>query len=156
MTLRPRHATPKLFAEFGSVVLPPDGKPTSHASDYRFWSDLAHYEIGGETEIGICTVFARKHPRIEGMERHLRTPEILIPIDAPFVVPLLRDGLPSARARAFRVNIGEAIVIGEGVWHGACLPVGKKTSSYFVVFRRGTPHEDVEKKPVEPFEIAVG
>ncbi len=156
MTLRPRHATPKTFADYGSVVLTPSGRPTSQASDYKFWSDLAHYQVGGETEIGTCTVFARKAPVIETMERHLRTPEILIPIDAPFVVPLLRDGLPSSEARAFRVNIGEAIVIAGGVWHGACLPVGKRTSSYFVVFRRGTPGEDVEKKPVEPFKIAFG
>ncbi len=156
MTLRPRHATPKTFAGFGSVVLHPSGTPTSQALEYRFWSDLAHYQVGGETEIGICTVFARKRPVIEAMERHLRTPEILIPIDAPFVVPLMPDGLPAGEARAFRVNIGEAIVIAEGVWHGACLPVGKKTSSYFVVFRRGTPGEDVEKKAVEPFKIAIG
>ncbi len=156
MTLRPKHATPKNFADFGSVALRPSGKPTSQSSDYTYWSDLAHYQVGGETEIGVCTVFARRGPSIEGMERHLRTPEVLIPIDAPFVVPLLHDGLPSTQPRAFRVDVGEAVVIAEGIWHGACLPVGKKTSSYFVVFRRGTPGEDVEKKAVEPFKIALG
>ncbi len=156
MIVRPVHAAPGSFARFGDVVLAPAGAPTSQAADYAFWSDLAHYRIDGETEIGICTVFAQEPSRIEGMERHLRTPEILIPVDAPFVVPLLLDGRPVREAGVFRVDPGEAIVISPAVWHGACLPVGKESSSYFVIFRRGTPHDDVEKKSVEPFEIIRG
>ncbi len=155
MTLKPAHVTATNFARFGRVVAGAKGKPTSQAADYKFWSDIADYAIDGETEIGICTVYRQKQSTIAGMERHLRTPEILIPIDAPFVLPLLLEGEPETSAKAFRVNIGEAVVIDPAVWHGACLPVGKKESSYFVIFRKMTPHEDVEKKPVAPFGIAV-
>lgn len=155
MTIPSIRATPATVKGFGSVVTGPVGAPTSHGADYRFWSDLAHYAIDGETEIGLCTVYRQPSPRITGMERHLRTAELLIPIDAPFVLPLLRDGDAPEAAKAFRVSPGEAIVIEEGVWHGACLPVGKDESTYFVIFRRGTPHEDVEKKAVPPFDIAV-
>jgi ureidoglycolate hydrolase len=146
--------TPGGFSVFGKVVLTPDGPPTSQGADYKFWSDLAHYRIGGETEIGICRVFAQHPARVEMMERHLRSPEIVIPIDAPLLVPLMLDGMSVAAPRVFRVEVGEAIVVEERVWHGACLPFGRKESSYFVIFRRGTPHEDVVKKAVEPFEIA--
>src|SRR5512140_3024433 len=155
MTLKPAHITGKNFASFGKVVAGPKGKPTSQGSDYKFWSDIADYAIDGETEIGICTVYRQKDSTITGMERHLRTPEILVPIDAPFILPLLLEGEPETSARAFRVNCGEAVVINAAVWHGACLPVGRKVSSYFVIFRKMTPHEDVEKKPVEPFRIDV-
>jgi ureidoglycolate hydrolase len=68
----------------------------------------------------------------------------------------LREGQPVQSAHAFRVEIGEAVVIDPGVWHGACLPVGRDVSSYFVIFRRGTPGEDVEKKQVEPFLVEPG
>lgn len=145
--------TQENFKKFGKVVTSPTTKPTAQAADYKFWSDLAHYLVNGETEIGICTVYQQPTTEISGMERHLRTPEILIPIDAPFVVPLLRDGDPADQSTAFQVNIGEAVVIDKGVWHGACLPVGRKESSYFVIFRRNTPHEDVEKKVISKIEV---
>jgi ureidoglycolate hydrolase len=152
MKLGLKQATAESMAPFGGVVQSPAGRPTtSEASDYKFWSDIAHFRVDGETEIGICTVYAMPGEPIASMERHLRTPEILIPIDAPFAVPLMLDGESSATV--FRVNLGEALMINPAVWHGACLPVGKKESSYFVIFRRGTPHEDVEKKKVTPFEV---
>lgn len=150
-TIKAEHITEPGFASFGKIVTAPKAAPTSQAADYKFWSDLADYHIQGETEIGLCTVYAQPKQEITGVERHMRTPEILIPIDAPFVLPLYDDA--RGKAEAFRVNIGEAVVINTGVWHGACLPVGKRETTYFVIFRKGTPHEDVMKKPIDPVQI---
>ncbi len=155
MAVRPKHITTMNFEAFGRVVTGPKGVPTSQASDYKFWSDIADYQIEGETEVGICTVFRQPKSSIAGLERHLRTPEILIPIDAPFVLPLLRDGVPEQEIQAFRVDPGEAVIIGSGVWHGACLPVRRRQSSYFVIFRKGTPHTDIEKRMVHPLSITL-
>jgi ureidoglycolate hydrolase len=148
-------ANPKSFAEFGRVVKHPSGTPTAQGPDFRFWSDLASYAIAGETEIGLCTVYRQPSPTIAGLERHLSTPEILIPVDAPFVLPLLSDGRPETELKAFRVGIGEAVVINAGVWHGPCIPVGKADATYFVIFRRGTPREDVEKKGIAPITLTL-
>jgi len=150
-TITAQHITEIGFAPFGKIVTAPKAAPTSQAYDYKFWSDLADYHVHGETEIGLCTVYAQPKQEISGVERHMRTPEILIPVDAPFVLPLFDDS--RGKAEAFRVNIGEAVVINTGIWHGACLPVGKKEATYFVIFRKGTPHEDVMKKPIDPVEI---
>ncbi len=155
MAVRPKHITPGNFEAFGRVVTGPKGGPTSQASDYKFWSDIADYQIEGETEVGICTVFRQPKSSVAGLERHLRTPEILIPIDASFVLPLLRDGAPEQEIQAFRVDPGEAVIIAGGVWHGACLPVRRRQSSYFVIFRKGTPHTDVEKRMVHPLSITL-
>ncbi len=141
------------FKKFGKVVKLPSTEPTAQAEDYKFWSDISHYEIEGKTEIGICTVYKQEKNIVEGVERHLRTPEILIPIDAPFIVPLLLENDSEEKMEAFVVGLGEAVVINNGVWHGACIPVGKEKSSYFVIFRLGTPSEDVEKKDVKKVEI---
>jgi ureidoglycolate hydrolase len=141
------------FKKFGKAVSAPKGNPTSQAADYKFWSDIANYNIDGETEIGICTVYKQNKNEINGMERHLRTPEILIPIDAPFILPLLIEGENEEKIKAFQCNLGEAVVINKAVWHGACLPVGKDESSYFVIFKKGTPNKDVEKKEIKPIEI---
>jgi ureidoglycolate lyase len=143
MTVHAVRITPENFIEFGKVVTAPRGKPTAEAESFRFWSDIADYSIRGETEIGICTVYRLPSSGISVVERHLQTPEILIPIDAPFILPLVGD---DGTVSAFRVGIGEAVVIDKAIWHGPCLPVAEKESSYFVVFKKGTPHTDVEKK----------
>lgn len=153
ITIKSRSITEDNFKKFGKVVKSPKGDPTAQAADFKFWSDIANYEIDGSTEIGICTVFKQPKNNIEGMERHLNTPEILIPIDAPFVLPLLKDGETEEQTEAFQVDIGEAVVIDKAVWHGACLPVGKDESSYFVIFRKGTPNEDVYKKDIKEIEL---
>ncbi len=154
MKLVPRHVSAEVVAPFGAVVLPPSGRPTSEGPDYRFWADVAHYRIDGETEIGICSVVAQPGVPVTSLERHLRTPEILVPIDAPFAVPVMRGG--DLSATVLRVDLGEALVIDPAVWHGACAPLGRGRASYFVVFRRGTPGQDVEKRQVAPFEIDIG
>lgn len=155
MDIRPQKITQDNSKSYGSVVTAPQRKPTSESPDYRFWSDLAHYSIGGETEIGICTVYRQKETIISGMERHIRTPEILIPIDAPFILPLMLDNREPSDIEAFHVAPGEAVVINRGIWHGACLPVGVEESSYFVIFRLNTPHEDVEKREIPQTRIII-
>jgi ureidoglycolate hydrolase len=153
--IEPVLATSEKLAGFGHAVTAPQTAPTSQAVDYKFWSDLGRFRIEGDTEVGICTVYRQAVNEITAMEKHVWTPEILIPIDAPFVVPLLRDGDGVDKAMAFRVRPGECIVINQGVWHGACLPVGVSESSYFVIFKRNTPLEDVQKKTIPTFIIVL-
>ena len=136
------------FSKYGKVVSTPSGKPTSEGDDYRFWSDITDYEIEGETEIGICVVYKQGSDVISMVERHLRTPEILIPIDAPFILPVMKEGEDKNDMEFFEAGIGEALVIDKGIWHGPCLPIGRNKSSYFVIFRKNTPSEDVEKKSI--------
>lgn len=149
-----QRATPVSFAAYGSVITLPSGQTTSESPVYKFWSDIAHYRIEGETEIGICTVFEGQQQVISGVERHLRTPEILIPIDGPFILPLAREINGKFVVDAFTVAVGEAVVINPGVWHGPCLPVKQPSESYYVIFRRGTPAEDVEKRTIPAAEIS--
>ena len=155
MNITIKDITSENFKKYGSVVTFPQQEPAAADKSFKFWSDIAHYSIDSETEIGLCTVFQQPETVIDGMERHLRTPEILIPIDAPFVLPLLLDDENETNVQAFQVDIGEAVVIDPAVWHGACIPVGKKESSYFVIFRRGTPFQDIEKRSVKPINIDI-
>jgi ureidoglycolate hydrolase len=152
--IQARRVSSDNFRPYGSIVSIPKGDPTSQSKEYRFWADIADYHIDGSTEIGLCTVYAQPHSDISGVERHIRTPEILIPVDAPFVVPLLLDGRPDSAVEAFHVEVGEAVVIHSGVWHGACLPVDAPQATYFVIFRKGTSHEDVSKKDITPVRIS--
>lgn len=155
LTIKSKPADKENFKRFGDVVKLTNAEPTSQDNTYKFWSNISNYYIDGKTEIGICTVFKQSVNKIAGVERHLNTPEILIPIDAPFVLPLLLDGEEENKMEAFEVNIGEAVIINEGVWHGACLPVGKNEASYFVIFKLNTPNQDVYKKEISPLQIEI-
>ena len=145
MKIKVKKITSENFSTFGKVVTGAVGDPTSKAADYKFWSNIMSYYIDGETEVGICTVYKQPSISINGMERHLNTPEILIPIDAPFILPLLLNKDKPEQAEAFTVDVGQAIAIDEKVWHGACIPLNKSESSYFVIFKKGTPNNDVGK-----------
>ena len=153
ITLQTKKITSKNFTAFGQLVSIPLKKPTAQGKTYRFWSDIARYTIDGETEIGLCTVYKNEKNLITGLERHLYTPEILIPVDDAFVLPVLKEGEPLAAAASFRIEIGQAVVINQAVWHGACIPASLLESSYFVIFKRKTPDKDVELKDIESLQI---
>lgn len=138
------------FSRFGKVVRPPVAEPTAQDDTFKFWSDVSNFAISGETEIGFCTVYRQERETVEWMERHERTPELLVPIDVPFVLPVMTG---EGDVEAFRVNPGEAVIIGQNIWHSACKPVGARSATYFVIFRRGTPAEDVIKTDIPPIEI---
>ncbi len=150
MKIKQMKATTDNFSVFGKLVTLPTAEPTAEGPTFRFWSDIADYTIEGETEIGLCTVYKQADDEVQVVERHLRTPELLIPVDAPFILPVAG---PDGTVSAYRVDPGEAVVIDEAVWHGPCIPVGKQTCTYFVIFRKGTPFEDVEKRNVQKTTI---
>ena len=153
MEIKAKIITTENILSFGKVVVGASGAPTSQASDYKFWSNIMSYEIDGETEFGICTVYKQSESTITGMERHISTPEILIPIDGPFMLPLLIDKDKPEETETFILEVGQAVVINEKVWHGACLPLGKGECSYFVIFKKGTPFNDVEKTEISEITI---
>ncbi|MBT8401531.1 MAG: ureidoglycolate lyase [Rhodothermia bacterium] len=153
-TLQAHPITSERFAPFGKVVLSPSKAPTAEGDTFKFWSDIAHFEIEGETEIGLCTVYRTEQGRVDWMERHHRTPEILVPIDSQFILPVMTNDEPPV-IEAFTVNVGEAVVLRPGAWHSACIPADADRSTYFVIFRRGTPSTDVEKTSTEPTEVSV-
>ena len=155
LTLRTKKISRENFEKFGRLVSMPSDKPTAQGKTYRFWSDLAHYFIQGETEIGLCTVYKQKETIIAGLERHLHTPEILIPIDAPFALPVWREGDKNTEVASFSVNIGQAVVINKAIWHGACIPIAAPEASYFVIFKRKTPDTDLEMKEIEPITLKI-
>ncbi len=152
MPVTPQRITSGNFARYGRVARVPQGQPTAEDATFRYWSDAAHYGIDGETEIGFCTVYRQDEPAVTWMERHDRTPELLIPIDGPFLLPVMGEE-ESAEVEVFEVQPGEAVVIGQGVWHSVCHPVGADAATYFVLFRRGTPQEDVIKKDLAAIPV---
>ncbi|HPC35364.1 MAG TPA: ureidoglycolate lyase [Candidatus Marinimicrobia bacterium] len=147
--------SPDNFAKFGKVVSLPSEEPTAEGDTFKFWANIANYQINGKTEIGLCSVTLPRGNRINSLERHLHTPEILIPIDTPFALPVLIEEEPEENLEIFKVNVGEAVVINPGVWHGASIPLGKPQATYFVIFGYQTSLKDIEKKIINDIEIPI-
>jgi ureidoglycolate hydrolase len=150
MTLIEVHQlTAERFAPYGSIFKRGDEAPLAETPAFSYWNDLARFHIEGEVEVGWCDVHARPDT-VDWFERHDRTPEILIPVDGTMALPVMTG---AGRVESFLVEPGEAVVIAPGTWHSACIPVGAESVGYFVIFRRGTPAEDVVKTAVEPFRV---
>jgi ureidoglycolate hydrolase len=136
------------FAPYGRVFERPNSDPLAETAAFSYWSDISKYVIEGETEIGWCIV--RRTESADWFERHHRTPEVLIPVDSAVALPVMGE---DQSVEVFRVDVGQAVILNQSAWHSACIPLESAEAGYFVIFRRGTPSEDVEKTSVAAFSI---
>jgi ureidoglycolate hydrolase len=96
---------------------------------------------------------------VSKLERHVKTAEILVALEGDSLLCVAagageKDAL-AARAAAFYVPQGEALVMHPGTWHWIPFPVGVAGSRFLVVFRKGTGEDDLDYAELfEPFEIA--
>jgi ureidoglycolate lyase len=149
MRLQPEQVTIANFRPYGTVVcIPEDREPTASSDVIDYWSGLACLPAGEPIEVGIATVWSRTEGFRE-MERHLQTPELLVPLDNGMVIPIAPAGdVPDpANLRAFVIRPDTAVLLDPGVWHWVPYPLGNSTS-FLVIFRRDTGKNDLEVKPL--------
>ena len=154
MIVRARNLTAEAFSKFGRVIEVPNSKPLVERENVKFWGTIATFKVDGEAEIGICVV--KKDSNIlKFMERHVQTPEVIIPIKGDFVLPVAisknlddRDEYPKAEdVEAFYIRDEQALILNKGVWHYAPLPVENK-ASFFVIFKKETTRRDLDVKEI--------
>jgi len=84
------------------------------------------------------------------MEKHAKTPELIVPIRGNFILPVavsynplnVTESPSAADVEAFYVRSNQALVMNNGVWHSAPFPVRKETT-FFVIFKKETSKNDV-------------
>ena len=151
-----KEATPENFQGYGSLVTLPDYPAPLGTDTIRYWPALAKYLIEGETEIGLCTCLERPR-QVESLERHCNTPEILVPLDDDFILPVAYTPQPVTEGNKLKVEgvqimkirRGTVVILNPGVWHWAVWPDKNKSVTYLVEFKSNTPKEDFEKKDIE-------
>lgn len=153
MLISPKPVTPDSFGPYGEIAERPSGPPTAEGDAFSYWSDVVHYRIDGSTEIGYCSAFPQPDSPVPWVERHARTPELIIPIDGPLALPVMGD--EATELKAFYVEPGDAVIIDNNVWHGACHPAVQNDVTYFVIFRRGTPQNDVSKQELQDVSLDI-
>lgn len=117
----------------GAFVLnlnePGEGRAESSGAWFVNVNSVAHV-LHGPARVGLVDVQPLPQ-RIEALERHLHTAEILTPIAGQVAVvlaPASDRKLPlSSECSTAVLDVGEVLVIPPGVWHSAACAIGSAT-----------------------------
>ncbi|HEU5102856.1 MAG TPA: ureidoglycolate lyase, partial [Roseiflexaceae bacterium] len=133
MQLPIQELTPAAFAAFGHVIAQPARTPDATGPGWQWWGEIAQL-AADQRPFGVGYLDLRPAElRFDWAERHMRSPEMLIPAGGDCLVyvgppeHLETPGrLPALdRFQAFRLRQGQAVVLNPGVWHGAPLAIDR-------------------------------
>lgn len=146
-TLKIQKATAQNVAPYGELLDATGKEPAFDSEIFSFWNDLSLGTIGESVSFGM--VYTKPGDLVAtNLERHLNTTETLVPLDrdAVFVLaePTTGEWPDLDNAAAFLVPTGSAITLKKGTWHYVPLLPNREEGRTLVVFRQGTPAEDLE------------
>ncbi len=85
--------------------------------------------------------------RVSRMEKHLKTPEVLVALDGDATVclapPQEAAGGTLRGITAVKMRAGDVMILERGAWHWIPFPKGKRPVRYLVVFRALTGQDDL-------------
>jgi ureidoglycolate hydrolase len=150
--------TPENFQAYGEVLSRSKGDPMADNDEFLYWGKVTELAM---TE-RVSTGFLSCHPRqrhVTSLERHTRTPEIMVALDGDAVVCMAKPESATGSDRiegiqAFHVRQGQAFVMHIGTWHWAPFPAQEHDSTFLVVFASGTEADDLEIREL-PETVAV-
>jgi ureidoglycolate hydrolase len=139
------------FTPYGRVIRPPDRTRDAEGEGWRWWADTVLLTGDGRPwGVGYLDLEPAPPARFDWAERHMASPEAIVPIaggclvyvgpaehpDQPARLPALED------FRVFRVPPGWGVVMDRAVWHGAPL-VEDGPAKAIVLLLEGTGRDDV-------------
>ena len=134
---------------YGRMVHPKGGTPAYDSPEFSFDGDVFRFQDYGSVTVGVL-VGKKRDQKIDKMERHLSTSELLVQVSNDCVLYLAKpsESVPSRKEiQPFRLNQGQAVVLDEGTWHWVPFPVDDECTT-LVIFKDKTPDEDYEERPV--------
>src|SRR5215211_5339757 len=148
MRLPIRDLTPGAFAPFGEVIDQPGRMPDATGPGWQWWGETALLAADSRP-YGIGYLALQPTDlRFDWAERHMRSPEMLIPTDDCLVYvgppehPEEPELLPPLdRFQVFRVRQGQGVLLHPGVWHGAPLAIDRPLN-VVVLLLQGTGASD--------------
>lgn len=135
------------FAPFGQLITAPEDVAVEPGAVHG-WARMATTVFSGEVEVGWLKLLHRP-AEVTRMEHHLGTPEMLIPLDVPLLVPVApADDSPDAvpdpeQIEGFVVKPGEALIMDKSGWHWLPFPTEGESGSCLIIFAKDTPDHDL-------------
>lgn len=145
--LVPESVSADAFALFGQLLNKPSGKPLADTAEMTYWGGIARFEFPEELSSGFLTS-RHTSSKVEQLERHQKTGEILVALNSDAVICMATPGsrveTGEAELGAFLVRRGDAIKMHPGTWHWLPIPVGTDEARFLVLFADRTESEDLE------------
>lgn len=139
--------TPETFHGYGDVLSVGPTTPMANSEEITYWGKVAELEMGSRVSTGYLACKPRPGV-LKQLERHLRTPEILVALRGDSLVCMAKPSAPGSKnidgLKAFRVKQGQAFAMAPGTWHWAGYPFKKEEALFLVVFASGTEGADLE------------
>jgi ureidoglycolate lyase len=137
MKLKLEELTAEAFAPFGQVIERPARPTDATGPGWKWWGENLLMS-GGERSYAVG--YLALDPALlcfDWAERHMHTHELVIPLGGDCMVYAgpadfrsEPDRMPPLESfRAFRVRVGQAVLFGKGVWHGAPLALEHATQA---------------------------
>ena len=130
---------------YGKLVELPSGEEcTFYADHFRYWKQQATLNIDGPVEVGVLQV-KRNQLSFNQMERHDCSPELLIPLNGDFVLPVAMNTGPVPdlkNVQALHVKQGQAVLLNPGCWHWMPHPLVDDIA-ILIIFKNNTSAEDL-------------
>jgi len=150
------------FRRYGSIMKwleVKKTKPTLSEKYFDWWGKLVTPRFPSGMEMGLFRL-KKRGLSMDRMECHQHTPEILLPVDGKFVIPVCcfnreeKGGIPVKNVSAFYLDKDQCMIFKPGIWHGAPFPL-KDNRSIIVMFQQGTVENDVEFRALENSSVVL-
>lgn len=139
------------ITDYGTLIDTAERRANFSSKVFSYWDRLDAVATEGQISFGILESYPGPLVAVN-MERHTRTTETIIPLDGEIILVLCP---PSDEARAdldsvaaFRIPAGKAVTLKPGTWHYVPM-VAERTVKTMIVFRAGTPDEDLFVDEIE-------
>lgn len=136
---------------YGYLLHESGKEPTFDSEQFKFTGDVYKFTPEGEMSVGIL-VGKKREMKLECLERHMQTVEILIELENDAVIFLAKpseQGDEIKDIKAFYLREGQAVVLNKGTWHWVPYPFEKAECKTLVIFKAGTPANDCEIKNIK-------
>jgi len=163
-TLPVRPLSDETFGRYGAVLARPARRHDAEGPGWRWWAETGTLETADQPyAVGYLDLQPAAH-RFDWAERHMRSPETIVPLTGDCLIYVGPPDHPDDPARmppteefqVFRVGAGQGVVLSPGVWHGAPLAIDRPLQA-MVLLARGTGQDDttVVRFEDDPVEIDV-
>lgn len=141
------------FITYGQIISEGRSKPLADQEEFVYWGKVTELMLSNKVSTGVLVCHARDRI-VEKLERHLRTPEILVALKGDGVVCMAKPESETGTDRiegiaAFIVRQGEAFVMTAATWHWIPFPFDGREVKFLVVFASGTEDDDLEIKKLD-------
>lgn len=149
--MKPIILTEDSIKGYGYLLHESTKEPAFNNEQFKFTGGVYKFAAEGEMTVGIL-VGRKREMKLECLERHMQTIEILVELENDAVIFLAKSSEQDGEMKdikAFYLKQSQAVVLNKATWHWVPYPFGKSECKTLVIFKEGTSANDCEIKNIK-------